>query len=194
MRSPGQANGTGLKASVNFVSPDFFDTLRIPILRGRAFREGEMPVKGAASPVVISEAFARTMWPAKDPLGQAIQDSGGALLEVVGVVRDLKSERFGAVDRAFLYRLRSPQAFGDTLMARFHGDPVPVQLAVRDLIREMDREMLPRMGTIQNAMDNFADLFWKMAEMVLFLGGVAIVLAIVGIYGVVAFAVSRRTR
>ncbi|HYW48612.1 MAG TPA: ADOP family duplicated permease [Bryobacteraceae bacterium] len=201
LRGPGQPRGTGLKASVNVVSPDFFDTLRIPIVRGRAFREGETPVKGTASPVVVSEAFARTMWPARaplgqgnDPLGQAIQDPGGDLFEVVGVARDLKSERFGAVDRAFVYFLRSPQAFGDTMMARFQGDSVPIQLAVRNLIREMDREMLPRIGTIQTAMDNFAALFWKMAEMVLFLGAVAIVLAVVGIYGVVAFAVSRRTR
>ncbi len=79
-------------------------------------------------------------------------------------------------------------------MARFQGDAATMQLAVRNVIREMDREMLPRIGTLQSLMDNFAASFWKLAEMVLFLGAVAIVLAVTGIYGVVAFSVSRRTR
>jgi ABC-type antimicrobial peptide transport system permease subunit len=69
-----------------------------------------------------------------------------------------------------------------------------MQLAVGNLLREMDREMLPRIATVQAVMDNFADMFWKIAEMVLLLGAVAIMLAVVGIYGVVAFSVSRRTR
>ena len=194
MRLPGQAKGAGLKVSVNVVSPGYFDTLRIPIVRGRAFRDGETPIVGASSPAVISEAFARAMWPAADPLGQTIQDAAGNPLEIVGIARDLKSERFGAVDRPYVYRLRRPQAFGDTLMAQVQGDPLPVQLAIRGVIRDMDREMMPRIGTIQDARNTFADIFWKMAEMVLLLGAVAIVLAVVGIYGVVAFAVSRRTR
>ena len=132
--------------------------------------------------------------PGKEPLGQAVEGAGGDLLEVVGVARDVKSDRFGATDGPHFYRLRRPQAFGDTLMARFVGDALPIELAVRAAIRDMDREMMPTPLTLQGMIDNTAALFWKVAEMVLFLGAVAIVLAVVGIYGVVAFAVSRRTR
>jgi predicted permease len=194
VRVPGQAKGTGLKASVNIVSAEFFDTLGIPIVRGRAFREGERPFKGAAQPMVVSEAFARALWPTQDPLGEAIQDADGGLLQVVGVARDVKSQRFGALDGPSFYRLRDPRTYGDAIMARFQGDAIPAQLAVRNLIRETGRGMLPRVATLQSVMDQFAEGFWKMAEIVLFLGAVAIVLAVVGIYGVIAFAVSRRTR
>jgi hypothetical protein len=98
VRLPGQVKGTGLKAAVNTVSPEFFETLGIPIVRGRAFRAGEAPTKGAISPIVISEAFARALWPAKDPLGAVIQDANGGLAEVVGIARDVKSESLGVLD------------------------------------------------------------------------------------------------
>jgi len=194
VRLPGQAKGTGLRAGVNIVSPFFFETLGIPIERGRAFREGETPVKGASSPVVVSEALARALWPARDPLGQPLRDADDGLLEVVGVARDVKSQRFGALDGPYLYRVRDPRAYGDSIMARFQGDPAPLQLAIRNLLREMDRELLPRIGTLESVMQTFAAIFWKGAEMVLFLGAVAMVLAVAGIYGVVAFGVSRRAR
>jgi predicted permease len=194
VRLPGQVKGTGLKAAVNIVSPQFFETLGIPIVRGREFREGEASGKGVISPIVVSEAFARTLWPAKDPLGAIIQDDGGDLAEVVGIARDVKSQRFGALDGPSFYRLRDPRAYGDSILARFQGDAPTMQLAVRNAIREMDREMLPRIGTLQSVMDNFAESFWKLAEMTLLLGAVAMVLAVTGIYGVLAFSVSRRTR
>jgi predicted permease len=194
LRLPGQVKATGLKAAVNIISPEYFETLGIPIVRGRAFRAGEVSGKGAISPIVVSEAFARTLWPGKDPLGAVIQDADGGLAQVVGIARDVKSERIGVLDGPSFYRLRDPRAYGDSIMARFQGDAATAQLAVRNVIREMDREMLPRLGTLQSVLDNFAASFWKLAEMVLFLGAVAMVLAVTGIYGVVAFSVSRRTR
>jgi len=194
VRLPGQAKGAGQMASVNVVSPPFFDVMRIAVERGRTFREGEFPVSGAPSPIIVSEAFARAMFPGKDPLGQTVEGSSGDMLEVVGVARDVKSDRFGAVDGPHFYRLRRAQSYGDTLMARFVGDPLPIELAVRAAIRDMDREMMPMSQTLQSMIEKTADLFWRVAVVVLALGAVAIVLAVVGIYGVVAFAVSRRTR
>lgn len=194
IRSPGQAKGSGLTASIVTVSPAFFETFGIRIARGRAFRNGEAPAKGVATPIVVTNAMARTFWRERDPLGQIVNDSNGDPLEVVGVAPDVKSQRFGVIDGPLYYRLRDPRAYGDSFAVRFQGDPTTMQLAVRSLIHEMDREMFPRIQTMQSAMDAFAAIFWKAAEIVLILGVMALVLAIVGIYGVVSFAVSRRAR
>ena len=191
---PGQAKGAGTKAGVNVVSPEYFAALGIPIVRGRSFRSGEAPAEGAVSPIVISEALARTLWPGRDPLGQLVQGTDGAAFEVAGIARDVDAQRLGAVDGPAFYRLRDPRSYGDSILVRFQGDAPAMQEEVRTLIHGMDREMLPRVQTLQSVMDDFAEIFWRMARMVLLLGAVAIVLAVVGIYGVVAFSVSRRTR
>lgn len=194
VREPSRPKGSGIRAGVVVVSPGYFETMGIAILRGRSFRESESPVTGAASPTVVSEAFARTMWPDRDPMGQPFLDSDGRLLEVEGVARDVKSQRFGAIDGPMFYRLRSPEAYGDTLLARYAGTSAGAEMAVRTLMREMDRELLPVPRTLQETIDNFAALFWRMAVVALSLGVLAVILAVVGIYGVVAFAVTRRTR
>jgi predicted permease len=191
---PGQAKGGGVRVGVNVVSPEFFETLAMPIVHGRAFRHGEASVKGVAEPIVISEATARRIWPGKDPLGQLVSDDAGDALEVVGIVRDVKSQRFGTVDGPLLYALRDQRGYGDSILVRFEGDARPVQAAIRALAHGMDPEMMPRIETLQSSMDNFADIFWKAAKIVLGLGVVALLLAVVGIYGVVAFAVDRRSR
>ncbi|HLW75459.1 MAG TPA: FtsX-like permease family protein, partial [Bryobacteraceae bacterium] len=190
----GQVKGAGRRVAVNVVSPGFFDALSNPIVRGRAFRDGEIPVKGVAEPVVISEAMVRLLWPGKDPLGQIAYETDGHPLEVVGVARDVKSLRFGAVDGPLLYGLPAAGSYGGWIIARFDGDAKPVQAAIRDLVRGMDREMMPRIETLQSSMDGYAAIFWKAAEIVLGLGAIALLLAVVGIYGVVAFAVDRRSR
>lgn len=82
---------------------------------------------------------------------------------------------------------------------RFAPGAVPwqcraLQSAVRDLPREMDHDLLPRIATLQPPVESYLDSFWKVLDMMLLLGGAAIGLAIIGIYGVVAFSVSRRTR
>ena len=194
IRLLGQAKGAGMKALTSTVSAKFFATLGIPIVHGHGFVDGDIPRKGATSPIVVSEAFARTFWQAKNPLGQIVQDSDGNPLEIVGVARDVKSQRLGAPDGPFVYRVREPQAFGDAILIRFYGDAAPIQSAVRNLLRDMNRDMLPRIETLQSSLDNFLDSFWKLLEIVLFLGVVAIGLAVIGIYGVVAFSVSRRRR
>jgi predicted permease len=194
IRLPGQDKGAGLKALTNTVSAEFFDTLGIPIVHGHAFREGDVPRKGAISPIVVSEALARTLWPAQNPLGRVAQDIDGDPLQVVGVARDVKSQRLGMLDGPYLYRVRNARAYGDAILVRFHGDAAPIQSAVGNLLRNMDRDMLPRIVTLQSSLDKFLDSFWKLLEIVLFLGAVAIGLAVIGIYGVVAFSVSRRKR
>jgi predicted permease len=194
VRLLGQARGTGWKASLNIVSMDFFETLRIAMVRGRAFQPADMTAKKAAPVTVVSEAFARTFWPNGDPIGKVIEWGQGDRLQVVGVARDTKSESYGEVDSPRFYLLQSPHSFAGPLMVRFHGDARSIERAFEKVILDMDRESIGVPRTLRSIIDDMSSKFWELVEVVLFLGSVAVLLAVVGIYGVVAFAVKRRTR
>ena len=194
VRLPGEVKGTGRPASVNTVSPDYFETLKIPMLRGRVFQPAELTPSKPASTIIVSEAFARTFWHGKDPLGKRIEVENGERLEVIGVARDTSSERYGVVDGPRFYRLQGPKSFGGPLMARFEGDARSIQRAVRSIIRDMDGQLMAAPRTLKSEIEDQAATFWRMAQLVLLLGCVAGLLAVVGIYGVVSFAVSQRTR
>src|SRR6185436_8364870 len=99
MRAPGAPTGSGVRASTMIVGAGYFDTLRIAIVRGRAFRDGE------PSAAVVSAALAGALWPGQDPLSRTLQTSKGEVLEVVGVARGMNSERYGELDGPRLYRL-----------------------------------------------------------------------------------------
>jgi predicted permease len=194
VRLPGQTKGTGRLVSVNNVTANYFETLGIPIVRGRAFLEADTNSAAAASVIVVSEAFARAFWPGEDPLGKVAEVGENDWTRVVGVAHDTRSERYGAVDGPQFYRLQNPSAFGGPMMVRFRGDSQPVGRGIREIIRSMDPEEIAAPATLESAMDEMAARFLVIGEMIMFLGAVAVVLAMIGIYGVVAFAMSRRTR
>jgi predicted permease len=193
VRLPDQPKGTEKPVALNSVSPDFFETFRIPIIAGRTFLESDAPSQSTAPVIVASETFARTFWPGDDALGKVIEDSRGSRLRVVGVARDTKS-MFGALDNLRFYYLWKPQTSGYSLMVRFVGDARPAAKAVRNVIRDLDHEMTAYPRTLRSLMDEVVARFWVVARMILFLGVVALVLAVIGVYGVVAFTVSRRTK
>lgn len=193
IRLPGQGKGSEVGVSVNAVSPDFFDTVRLPIVRGRAFRETDVPRNAPASVAVVSETFARTFWPGADPIGKAIEDGAGHRLEVIGLTRDIRTN-FIRVDGPHFYKLQTPRESGGDLLARFAGDAPAVERAVRDAIRGLDADQFGVPRTLRWEIEQMASNFWVMVELLLVLGGTAIVLAVAGIYGVAAFAVNRRVK
>lgn len=194
VRLPGQAKGTGRRASVDVVSTDFFETLRIPILRGRALERADANSQKPAAVTVVSENFARKLWPHEDPVGKGLEWADGERLEVVGVARDTKSQSYGSIDGPRFYVLDNPRSFGGPLMVRFSGDAHLVARAVRDSIRKLDPAETGVPRTLRSEIDDMSSRFRIVVDIFLLLGGITIFLAVVGIYGVVAFAVSRRTR
>jgi predicted permease len=192
-RLPGQTKEAGKPAGVNVVSADFFETFRIPIVAGRTFRENEATAKGIASVAVVSETFARRLWGDEDPLDKVIEDAGGEQWRVVGVARDAKS-MFGGVEGPQFYRLFNPQYVGSSLMIRFVGDVRPLAEGVRSVVGDLDREMTVTPQTLRSLLDVQAARFWVIVRMILLLGVVAMLIAVIGIYGVAAFAINQRTK
>ena len=115
-------------------SPGFFDTVGVPILRGREFQRGD----GLA--IVVSRVLARTFWPRSDPLGKTLTINGAGAT-VVGVAKDVDPVRFGGSENPPLYVLRHPHPNRNVLIVRFDSDPKAGVLAVRAALREFDPGM-----------------------------------------------------
>src|SRR2546428_116564 len=188
------AQSTGLVAttSVDEVSSRYFEVLGIPIVRGALFRDGDSAAR--VQPIVVSQSLARALWPERDPIGELVDLNGdrGHPLQVIGVSRDIRSPTATDAGGRTLYRVRLSESRGDALLVRFEGDERGTATAVRDAIVALDPDAVAEPRTLTALRGELASRFLRLVKMVLILGGVAIVLAVIGIYGVVAFAVTRR--
>ena len=179
------------------VDTDYFETMGIPILRGRTF--GTSDQEDSPRVAVVNEAFAKHYWPNVDPVGKRIRLGGarGALVEIVGVARTIKYQSGSDIHTDFLYMpLSQHPVAGMTLLVRSSGNPLDLVPSVRDVVRRLDAN-LPMMQTRA-----YEDLYLNQAvygpriaiDLVGMMGGVGLALAVAGLYGLVAYNVSRRTR
>ena len=189
-RLPVQPSAEGHTATVRAVSRNYFATLGIPFVRG----DGFPPSDSDDSAVVVSQSFAAAFWPAQDPVGQTVVSGDGKRLRVAGVVRDNRTSYTKQADRPSLYTLRSKPSSGDLLLIRFHGNEIPVAAALAAIVRELDPQMLILPGTLREEIDENAEHVWLLGKMLLFVAAVAVALALLGIYGMVGYSVTRRTR
>ena len=192
-----EAGRRDLDNSINrlVISPNFFETMRIPIVRGRGLtaRDGET----APKVVVINEAAARKYFPDEDPVGQQFGSSmeNNAQLQVVGVLRDAKynSVRDPAPPTMYVPYLQARA--GNAVMAvRTNGDPTGVTSAVRDAVRQID-PALPMMD-VTTQLEQVERRFEQerlFAQACTMFGVLAMVVASVGLFGLMSYSVSRRT-
>jgi predicted permease len=184
------------------VTPGYFAALGIPLLEGRTFMSTD--ATNARLVAVVSETLAREYWPGRSALGGRIRldwDDRQPFLEVVGVVADVRYERFDHPPlRGAFYRVHaqtphtSGAPSGMTLTVRTVGEPTSLVSAVRREVYALDPSVpLYQVGTMERAVaDATATPRLSMLLQTLF-GLVALSLAAVGLYGVLAFAVARRT-
>jgi len=143
-------------AERNSATPDYFRTMRIPLLKGRVFTDQD--TERSAAVVVISESMARRFWPGEDPLGQfiTVHDGGPNPRQIVGVVGDVKQEGLGVagiLPMMYLSLTQSPAGYMN-LMARSRGDVSNLTAAVRSRIRELDRDIPIDGVTTMSHMEN----------------------------------------
>ncbi|HEU5131104.1 MAG TPA: FtsX-like permease family protein, partial [Pyrinomonadaceae bacterium] len=175
------------------VATDYFKTMGMTLLAGREFTDRDS--EGAPRAVIINDALARRYWPGQDALGKHIS-VGNRQLEVVGVVKDVTAYIFQKGSLPFYYvpHLQNPAA-GMTLHVRSKGDPMSMLPAVRNEIEALGRSVVLR--DARTLSDHLSDAL-LMLRIVSTITGVfgllALVLAIVGVFSVVNYSASRRTR
>jgi predicted permease len=191
VRFPGRWGDAMQTVDVYAAAPAYFQTLGLPLLRGREFQETD---RGA---VVVSDSLAKKLWPRQDPVGKLLQLPEGRI-PVIGVARDVSPVRFGGSENPPAYRLTPLNKERTFLMVRFDGSTpggTPALLgAARAAIRSVSPEILGVSRILQDWIDEYTAVLWNLVTLIGMLGLVAIALATTGIYGAVAFAVSQRTR
>jgi len=189
-RLPTQASGGTHSATVRAVSQNYFATVGIPLVLGQVFRN----TLSDENAVMTSQSFATAFWPAQDPIGREVIAPDGKHLRVLGVVRDTYTGYTRQPDGPCIYMLRTIPARGDLVLVRFRGDADPIAAAVKHIARDLDPQMLVLSSTLRAQMDYNAEQGWVIGKMLLFVAGVAGLLALLGIYGAVGYSVTRRTR
>src|SRR5690606_20233662 len=186
-------------AEFRIASEGYFRAMGIPLLRGRLSEEGEAP--DATRVGVVSRSLAEERWPGEDPIGRLIEfgnmDGDLRPFTVIGVVGDVRERALDARPEPTLYgyvRQRPRSAFAFHVIVRGAGDPAAFIDTARAIAGELDPEAAVEFRTLEQVFSSaLSDRKFTLVLMAVF-GATALVLAVLGIYGVVSYLVSQRVR
>jgi len=190
----GQATAS-LLASV--VDENYFDVMQTPIVGGRAFTANDK--EGAPMVVIVNEQFAKTYWPGQDAIGKRlrINTKKDEWLQVVGVTKTGKYTYTGEPPTAFIYLPFAQNPRQDMyLLTNTYGDPAALAAPLRELVHTLDADLpVFNVRTMQDFYQVRAISVMRMiVEVVGTMGAVGLSLALIGLYGLIAYSVARRTR
>jgi predicted permease len=208
--SPGQSDKTvipegyqfpkGQESATEFgeaVDENYFSTLQVPMLRGRAFSAAD---KAETHPVaIVNQAFADRYWPGQDAIGKRVRMDGakGPMLEVVGIAKTGRYVFIGEPPTPFIYVPYAQQPSGGmAVLVETRGDPAAIAAPLREVVHTLDANM-----PIYNArtLSNFYQMRATSVMLIIFelvtgMGVLGLALALVGLYGLISYSVSRRTQ
>ena len=184
-------------AAMDAVDEGFFETMGIPVVRGRGFRASDAADQPRVA--VVNQQFVERYWPGGEAVGKRIRldRQGGTPVEIVGITPTVKYRATGERPTEFVYLpLAQHREARMILLVRTSADPLETVAPVREIVRALEPN-LPLLET-----RTYDDLYrYHVVEgpgvairMAMIMGGVALLLAMVGLYGLVAYTVSRRTR
>jgi predicted permease len=180
---------------VNAVSPEYFGVLGLPIVSGRTFTRAELD-RGARA-AMVTEATARRFWPGQDPVGRTIvaASSPETVLEIVGIVRDAHVSNVANTESSYLY-LPAGQSVQRrlALLVRAEADFEPLARSIRSTIEMLDAGLLAQVQPLGANLDFWRTVSRSVATLAGSLSALALVLASIGVYGVVSYVVIRRRR
>jgi predicted permease len=183
-----EVNGRPVTIYPNWVAPDFFRTMGIPLRTGRTFYPGEKHA------VIVSESFARQQWPGQNPLGQSLGDGPTKDL-VIGVAGDAHINALSDDDAAEQYWAAQPDDLPDmVVIVRAAGEPGSLAPTVKTISENLDPTIFPEIRQLKLLYRQNVTQIETVAAIVSLVGVVAVSLAAIGIIGLVAFVVTQRTK
>jgi len=178
------------------ITPAYFETMRIPLTRGRSFAQTDHE---SAPPVaIVNETMARRFWPGQNPVGQRliIGTREPVTMEIVGVAGNVKHTHLRNAFRAEIYVPYFQRPSADiTFVARTKGDPTQIMGAFKNQLWAVDKDLPAQYLTTMNQLLNgsMSDSRSNAILLAVF-ASLALLIALVGLYGVIAHSISRRTR
>ncbi len=187
-----EGQGSSLSVGANVVSAEYFQTLGIPLRRGRLFTNEE--ARSGGSPAVISQAMANRFWPSADVIGKRFKDNAGKSHEIVGVVADISSTQIGKLDGPYFYTPVSlVQLSGHSFVLRTNENRSASMSAIREVARSLDKDAFVSVEPLEEN----ARRMLEPARMGAWFSGtvslLALMIAATGIYGMLSYHVVERT-
>ena len=184
--------GSALSVSANEVSAEYFQTIGIPLRRGRYFTEED--ARSGQSPAVISQAMASRFWSGADPIGKRFRDNLGISHEIIGVVADISSRQIGKFDGPLFYTPASPsKLIGHSFVLRTSDNLAAGLNAVREVARSVDKDVFvtaePLEENVRRGLEPARMSAWFSGTVSL----LALLIAATGIYGMLSYLVVERT-
>jgi predicted permease len=195
VRAPGEAP---MRSGWRVIAGDYFRTMGIPLLRGRAFTPGD--TRETTPVVIVNDAFARAAWPGEDPIGKRFLAGNatrvGGAVTVIGVVGGVRHVSLDTDPGPELYRPNAQTPMGAmTLTIRARGNPLALAGVARETIHAVDADVpISDVRSVQDVMARSAARPRLIMSLLLLFAGVGVVLGAVGVYGVIAYAVNERRR